>query len=109
VVSGLSDNDRLAAVAVHACVFLGFAMWGPLVVYLLYKDADKSAYVRWRAVEALKFQVGTFVVVMVVAFLTCGLGTFLLFPWFALEAWMAWLAWQGKRDGYPLIGGSFSA
>ena len=32
---------------------------------------------------------------------TCGLGTLLLFPWFAYEVYLAIQAYQGEYVGYP--------
>jgi uncharacterized Tic20 family protein len=105
VVPGLTDDERLWAALAHALVLPGLAILAPLVIWVLYKEPEKSAYVRWHAFEALKVQIGLFVVVMVLSMVTCGIGTVLILPWFALEAWVAWLAWQGKREGYPLLPG----
>lgn len=105
VVPGLTDEEKMVAACVHASVVVGFAMWAPAIVWFMYKDPPKSAFVRWHAIEALKVQVVAFIVVLFIGLLTCGIGTVLLVPWFALELWVAWQAYEGKRAGYPLLPG----
>jgi uncharacterized Tic20 family protein len=96
-----TEEERMFAAVAHASSVLGFAIIGPLVVYLLKKD--QSAYVGFHAKQALVGQMVAFGVVMVVSFLTCGFGAVLIVPWFLYELWLAYEAYQGKWTSYPLL------
>lgn len=91
----------MAAAAVHAATLVGLAGVAPMLMFLLYNE--RSALVRYHALQALVFQVVAVGVVIVVALFTCGLGAVLLLPWFGLEIWLAIEAYMGRRTGYPGI------
>ena len=96
----------MAAAAVHAATVVGLAGVVPLLMFLLYNE--KSALVRYHALQALVFQVIAIGVVIVVALFTCGLGSVLLLPWFVLEIWLTIEAYQGRQTGYPGMAHLFS-
>jgi uncharacterized Tic20 family protein len=96
-----SEEERLLAALAHGSSIIGFAVIGPLALYLIKKD--QSAYVGFHAKQALVGQLVAFAIVMVVSLVTCGMGTILIFPWFVYEAWLAYEAYQGKWTSYPLL------
>jgi hypothetical protein len=96
-----NENDRMWAAAAHASAIVGFAIWGPLIVYLVQKD--KSPFVAYHALQALIFQIACFVIIMTIGMLTCGIGVLLLFPFFAVEGWYAYRAYTGDWAGYPML------
>lgn len=101
-VPNLTEQEKMWAAGCHAAAILGLAIWVPLVVWLLFKnDPEKSRYVAHHAQHAFFAQLGAFVVLMIVSIITCGLGTFLLFPWMAFEGYVAYLAFEGKKATYP--------
>ena len=97
-----TESDRILAALCHAATVIGFAVIAPLIVYLLQQKG--SAFVRFHAIQSMVFQLVAFVVVLVLALLTCGLGAILLIPWFLMELWMAYRAFSGEWAAYPLMG-----
>ena len=101
-VPGLTEQEKLWAAGCHGAAIIGFAIFAPLVIWLVFKnDPEKSAYVAHHAKHAFITQTAALVIFLIVSIVTCGMGTFLIFPWMALEGYMAWLAYEGKKAGYP--------
>lgn len=99
------DTSRLLAALAHASAIVGFAMFGPAVIWLITRGQPGREFAAWHALQATLFHVAAFAFVMVTAFCTFGLSTMLLFPWFLFEGWLAWRAYQGAWEGYPGMGG----
>jgi len=98
---GPSESDRILAALCHGSTIIGFAVIAPLVVYFLQQKG--SPFVRFHAIQAMIFQLVAFVLVFVLAFMTCGVGAILILPWFLFELWMAYRAFQGEWAAYPLM------
>jgi uncharacterized membrane protein len=90
----------MAALA-HGSSVVGFAMFAPLILWLVYRNRPDGQFVAFHALQATVFHFAAFAFIMVTAFCTFGLSTVLLLPWFALDVWMAVRAWQGEWAGYP--------
>ncbi len=99
------DNAKLMAALAHGSSVVGFAMFAPLVLWLMHKDKPGSEFVTYHALQATVFHFAAFAFIMVTAFCTFGLSTLLLFPWFAIDVWMAYRAFQGEWAGYPGMDG----
>ncbi len=99
-VANLSDEDKLLAALVHACIFLGVGAVGPAIVWLIYRSEEKSNFVAWHAKHAFI----SHAIVLVLTVLTCGFFAVLIPVVAALEGYLAYLAYEGKRTGYPLMG-----
>lgn len=99
----LDDTQRMLAGLAHASSAVGLAMFGPFVLWLVYKDKEDGGFVAYHALQATVFHVAAFAFVMVTAFCTFGLSTLLLLPWFAFDLWMGWRAYQGEWASYPLL------
>lgn len=87
-----SDDKTWALVAHLSCFVLPWI--GSIAMYLVFKDRP---FVRYHAVQSLVVQAA----VIIIATLTCGLGLVL----FLLPLYGAYVAYEGRWDGYPLIGG----
>jgi uncharacterized Tic20 family protein len=80
----ITQDEKLWAMLAHLAGLLGYTVAfgqyvGPLVIYLLYKD--KSTFVAFHALQSLYFQLALLVTTglgVVLAVVTCGLGSFLL-------------------------------
>jgi uncharacterized membrane protein len=96
-----AESDRILAAFCHAGTIIGFAVIAPLIIYFLQQKG--SAFVRFHALQSIIFQLIAFVLVFVLAFMTCGLGVLLILPWFLFELWMAYRAFQGEWAAYPLM------
>ena len=88
---------------VAAIVFLAFL--GPLLVMLI--QGPKSAFVRRQAVEALNFQITTYIAAIVSALLIVVLVGFILLPivgivWLVLTILAAVAANRGEDYRYPI-------
>ncbi len=111
---GLTQDERLWAMLAHLSGFLGYAVvlgqyLAPLVIYLVYRD--RSRFVAFHALQQLFFQLALlllWVPVIIVAIITCGLGTIcalvpallsLIIPLLA-----AIYAYNGEWYEIPLIG-----
>jgi len=95
-----SDEERLAAAAIHGAVLFGFAGFAPIVVYALYKD--KNPVLGERAKKAILVQFVALAILIVVSMVTCGFGALLIFPWFGYELYLAIMSYQGQSKGYPV-------
>lgn len=89
-----TDDDKLWGLLVHASTFL-LPFGAAILLYLIYKD--KSAFIRYHAIQSLVFQV----IVAIIGGATCGFGLFLAL----LQLWLAYRAYQGEWVGYPLVDG----
>ena len=73
-------SERDLAMVTHLVALLtGFIF--PLVIYLIKKD--ESVYLRHHAAESLNLQITVilaFILIIPIAFLTCGIGLLLMFP-----------------------------
>jgi hypothetical protein len=106
-----TQADKEGAAIAHLSLLVVHFV-GPLIVYLIYKD--QSAYVRYHAMQAMLLYVAMIVVagalavgIMVISFVTCGMGWFLspLFGVLALvPLWPAWKAYNGDWEGLPGLG-----
>ncbi len=111
---GLTQDERLWAMLAHLSGFLGYAVVlgqyiAPLVIYLVYRD--RSRFVSFHALQQLFFQLALlvlWVLVIIVAVITCGLGIIcalvpallsLIIPLLA-----AIYAYNGEWYEIPLIG-----
>ncbi|MFT4031978.1 MAG: DUF4870 domain-containing protein [Siphonobacter sp.] len=83
--SELNESDaRLWAMLAHLSAIIasflgGMAFLGPLLVWIIYKD--KSTFVDYHAKEALNFQILmsiAFVIGIILAIITCGVGAVVL-------------------------------
>ena len=101
----LTENDKLLAALAHGSSVVGFAMFVPLVLWLLHREKEGGAFVAYHALQALVFHVSAFAFIMFTAFCTFGLSTILLLPWFLVDVWMAVRAYQGEWAPYPGLGG----
>ena len=99
------DNAKLLAALAHGSSIVGGAMFVPLVLWLLYKDKPEGRFVAFHALQATVFHFAAFAFFMVTAFCTFGLSTLLLFPWVALDVWMAVRAFRGEWAAYPGLDG----
>lgn len=107
-----TQDDRTWGLVAHLSCFVG-GLFGPLVMLLVFNE--KSAFVKYHAVQALIVQIATgvalglyLVFVQVVSVLTCGVGLVLLLPVplvMVIPAYGAYQAWQGEWKGYPLVEG----
>jgi uncharacterized Tic20 family protein len=95
-----TDEQRLAAAAIHGGVLLGFAGFVPVAVWAMYKD--KHPELAAMAYKAILVQFVTMAVVIGISLVTCGFGAVLIFPWFAYEVFLAVKAFQGEYVGYPV-------
>lgn len=100
-VPGLTDDEKLWAALSHASCVLGFAFFGPLVIWMIHNSPEKSQYVAHKAKQAMIAQGALMVGIIIFGIVTCGIGVFLLFPWFGYEIWLAVKAHEGQRKGYP--------
>ena len=98
-ISPWTDEQRLAAAGIHGGVLLGFAGFVPLGVWLYYKDTQPE--LSQLAYRAMLVQFGLMMGVILISIPTCGLGSLLIFPWFAYEVYLAVQAFQGEYVGYP--------
>lgn len=81
-----SKDERLWAAGAHVSSLLaaavgGLSLLGPLIVWLIKKD--EMPFVDDQGKEALNFQIGVtlaFLVLMVVSFVTCGVGMVVTIP-----------------------------
>ena len=94
-----NENDRMAAAAVHGGVIFGFAVIAPIIIWAISKD--KNPALAEYAKKALIVQLVAGGVVMIISLVTCGIGAFLLLPWFGYELYLTIMAIQGKVSGYP--------
>ena len=103
-VAPAADEKSMGMLA-HLLGIVGFL--GPLIIWLVKKDQSK--YVAKQAMEALMFQVALGVlaiILMILSFITCGLGAILYFPWLIL--WILYIvvatvkANEGLIYEYPL-------
>ncbi len=85
--NGLTQDERLWAMLAHLSALLGYVVLlgqyiAPLVIYLVYKE--RSRFVAFHALQALYFQLALlilWVIVIILTFITCGLGAiFALVP-----------------------------
>ncbi|MCB9760345.1 MAG: DUF4870 domain-containing protein [Alphaproteobacteria bacterium] len=99
--SPVSENDRMLAALAHGSAVLGFGGWGPLLLWLMYKD--KSDFVAYHALQAAVAQLLITFAIIFVAIITCGLGVVLLLPWMAWEVWHGLKAYEGQWRSYPMM------
>lgn len=120
--AGLADeNDKLLAAVAHLGGVLGLVVNAvgvpipllgvivPVAMFFIYKD--KSDYVRWHSLQEIYWQVAmlaAFVVMLVLTFVTCGLGLLITCPvailLMIMNIYAAWKAFQGERWSYPVSG-----
>ena len=89
-----TDDERLWAAIAHAAMVIGFAVVGPLVVYMMKKDS--SEYVANHALQSIYFGIAGFVL----SILTCGLGSIV---WLVFEVIAALKAYQGEWYDLPVV------
>jgi uncharacterized Tic20 family protein len=78
--NGLTHDERTWAMLAHLSALLGYVVGlgqyiAPLVIYLVYRE--RSRFVAFHALQALYFQLALlllWIVVIIAAFVTCGLG-----------------------------------
>jgi len=99
-VANLSDEDKMMAALVHACIFLGVGAVGPGIVWLIYRSEEKSNFVAWHAKHAFI----SHAIVLALTVVTCGFFAVLIPVVAALEGYLAFLAYEGRRTGYPIMG-----
>ncbi len=103
-----TSDDKTFATLAHLSIFISHFV-GPLVVWFIFKD--KSAYIRYHAMQALLFQFFTLIVASAISALTaitCGVGAVLylvLIPMFFIPVWGAWRAYEGDWNGFPMLSG----
>ena len=108
--SQLSPQDErtwgmLAHLSALVCAILALAFIGPLVIMLT--QGQKSAYVRRQAVEALNFQITTYIAAFVSFLLIFVLIGFILLPivgigWLVLTIMASIAANRGEDYRYPV-------
>ena len=97
----LSEQERLWGGLVHVSALVGLAGFGPLVIWLMFRDTREYPFVRDRARRAMVVQFVAGFVVLLLGLLTCGLGFVLALPWMLLELVLAVRVFLGHRDDYP--------
>ncbi|MDP2310978.1 MAG: DUF4870 domain-containing protein [Pseudomonadota bacterium] len=99
-----TSDDKMWALIAHLSVFMS-AFLGPLVVLLVFQD--KSKFIRYHAIQALMVQVSVVIagiIISVISFVTCGLGSLLYLPLLCVlfaPLWGAYLGWSGAWAGFP--------
>jgi uncharacterized protein len=107
-----SSDDKTMALLAHLSVFVA-PFLGPIVFYVLFQE--KSAFIKYHAVQALVSHVLVWVVILIgltmvtlISFITCGIGG-VLYPLLGvipfIHLYGAFKAYQGEWDGYPLMTG----
>ncbi|MBT8207167.1 MAG: DUF4870 domain-containing protein [Acidimicrobiia bacterium] len=101
----LKSDSKIWAIAAHLVPLAGFALLGPLVVYLIKKDED--AFVRSHASEALNFQISVAIYAVISAILILLFVGILMLIGLAIFALVASIlaaiqASNGERYRYPL-------
>lgn len=99
-----SKDDKMMAMLAHILpIVAGFI--GPLIILLV--KGEESPFVKFHALQSLIFTAAWTVLILVVYFLTCGLGIILILPllpvvW-AGQVYIGIQANNGKWMGYPLM------
>lgn len=99
-----TSDDKTFATLAHLSIYVSHVL-GPLVVWFIFKD--KSAFVKFHAMQALLFQLVILVLTTMIgalAAITCGIGALLyllLLPLLVVPLWGAWRAHEGDWGGFP--------
>lgn len=107
----LTQDEKTWGLIAHLSPLVGyiivFSFLGPLIVWAIKKD--QSEFVRKAALEALAFNIGMFVIaviLVIITFVTCGIGGILLLPFAIYNILMmvmgAIRANEGKVFEYPV-------
>jgi uncharacterized protein len=100
VPTGLADDEKLWAMLAHLSPLACLALIGPVVAMLVKPD---SAFVKYHATQAIVFQVAMALVVLVISWVTCGLGSPIAVVPFAGSIYLGIQAYGGSWQGYPLF------
>lgn len=102
-----TSNDKVWALVAHLSVFFSTFL-GPLIVLLIFQE--KSKFIRYHAIQALMVQLGVVVagvIISMISFVTCGLGSVLYLPLLCVlivPVWGAFLGMSGEWKGFPGLG-----
>ena len=94
----LSENERLAAAAIHGGTLCGFVIIAPVIVHAVYKDNE---VLRKRAEKAILVQAVILAVLILGSAVTCGATAILVVPWFLYELHLTIQSYRGRSNGYP--------
>lgn len=99
-----TNDDKMWALIAHLSVYMSTFL-GPLILLLIFQD--KSKFVRYHAIQALMVQVAVViagVIISIISFVTCGVGSLLYLPLLLVlfaPLWGAYLGWSGEWVGFP--------
>jgi uncharacterized membrane protein len=96
--NGISSEDRLFAAGAHGVSFLEGGVIGPLAIYLFKRD--QSEFIAFHALQSLYFGIAMMVIILI----TCGLGAFLVLPYFLYEIKATLAANDGEWYLLPFVG-----
>jgi len=92
-----TERERTVAAIAHGSIFFSLGLAAPIIWFMF---RGNSPFVARHAGRASLMHLGGGMLITVISWFTCGLGSVLFVPWLGFSLWEASRAWKGRWDTF---------